>query len=209
MSPERISLYALWALGLVNLGLTVRLVAWARTTTREVQAREVWSPELEIGQQAPTFRARTLDGKRVTERSYSGRAVAYVFLSPNCDGCRATFPQLQAFYPAAKAQGTEIVVVTDTGVKQTTNWLETFRVAGTQVVTPIVVAPIRESNFVSTYNGPSFFPYYCFVNADGIVAVRGIIGKEPWIALTEMWAGRGEGPIRLPRVGEPVFDDAR
>lgn len=189
MTATQLSLYVLWGLVLVNLMLTVRLLTWARRRSNVVDLAEEWKPELEIGHSAPTFRAKMLDGRRVDEKTFAGRTIAYAFLSPNCTGCKSTFPQLQAFFASAMARGTEVVVVTDTGQKQSTSWLADFEADGVRMVTPVVVAPQNESRFVTTYNGPLLFPYFVLVGPDGVVASRGIIGKDAWLSLTQFWAG--------------------
>ena len=176
----------LWLLVLLNLALTVRLLTWAGGVHRlaATPAAEDWAPELEVGAAAPTYRARLVDGGRVSEASFAGRDTAYVFLSPNCDSCRATLGKLAAFVPAARAHGTEVVVVTDTGLRQTSAWLAD---AG-GIAAPVVCAPVRISSLVPAYDGPAFFPYFVLVGADGLVRARGIVGRPDWLALTGVWA---------------------
>ncbi|GAA3389191.1 redoxin domain-containing protein [Cryptosporangium minutisporangium] len=193
MTAVSLSLYVLGTLILVNLLLTLRLVAWARRRTSTASLAENWLPELAVGATGPTFRARFLDGRRIDERTYAGREVAYVFLSPNCDGCTRTLPQLQKFYGAAAARGTEIVVVTDTGPRQTSSWLEEMTADGTPLRTPVVAAPHSESAFIKVYNGPLLFPYFCVVGTDGTVRARGLVGRDAWMEQVEVWAGRTAG----------------
>lgn len=176
----------LWLVVLVNLALTVRLLAWTRAVGRLGTAPpEVWAPELIPGEPAPTYRARLLDGSRVSEAAFAGRRVAYVFLSPNCESCAGTLTQLARFVPAAGAAGTEVVVVTDTGTRQTATWLAE---AG-GIAAPVVTAPTRTSAFIPSYDGPAFFPYFVLVDAAGLVRARGIVGRPDWVALTREWAG--------------------
>lgn len=190
MSAGETTLYLLWSVVLVNLVLTVRLVGWARAAGRIAAPAETWAPELPVGEPAPTFRARLVDGSRVTEESFAGRAVAYVFLSPNCESCRSTLAQLQAFVPAARQRRTEVVVVTDTGATQTRAWLDDVQAGGAALGTPVVAAPPKISSLVPSYDGPAFFPYFVLVDAAGLVRARGIVGRPAWVELTETWAGR-------------------
>jgi hypothetical protein len=176
----------LWCLVLLNLGLTVRLLAFARTLGRlGAPAEDRWEPELAVGVPAPTYRARRLDGDRVTEADFAGRPVAYVFLSPNCESCLGTLAKLAPFVPAAAAAGTEVVVVTDTGPKQTATWVAD---AG-GFPGAVLVAPPRVSALIPTYDGPAFFPYFVLVDAAGTVRSRGVVGRPEWVALTAEWAG--------------------
>ena len=207
MSLDHVAMCVLFALVLLSIALSLRVLAWVRQTDYVGQeAAEEWNPELEIGAAAPTFRAKLVDGTRVTERTFGGQHVAYVFLSPNCDSCRFTLPKVQEFAPAALERGTRLVVVTDTGIKQTAAWLDEALTDGA-LNTPVISASLRESKMVQTYDGPGFFPYYCFVDAAGIVRGRGLLGSEEWMALTEAWAGRGELPF--PHSGAGALADAR
>lgn len=177
----------LWCLVLLNLALTVRLLAWAKVMGRlgGPPPEDRWEPELVLGSPAPTYRAKLLDGSRVTEATFAGRAVAYVFLSPNCESCLDTLGRLAPFLPAARAHGVGLVVVTDTGTKQTAAWVADA--GGTDA--PVVTAPPRLSALVPTYDGPAFFPYFVLVDAAGVVRARGIVGRPAWLELTAQWAG--------------------
>lgn len=187
----------LWALVVLNLALTVRLLAWSGGVARlSAPPPDLWAPELELGTAAPTFRAKRLDGSRVSEADFTG-PTAFVFLSPNCESCRDTLRRLQPFVPAARAHGTEVVVVTDTGARQTSSWLAD---AGGSA-TPVLVAPLRHSALVTSYDGPAFFPYFVLVDADGRVAARGIVGRVDWVTLTNQWA-------TVPDAGRPAAGDA-
>lgn len=194
MTLDNASVLALWVVVLVNLGLTVRLVAWSRVAARADDARERFGPELTIGQQAPTFRARSITGERVTERTFAGSPTTYVFVSPNCGSCRSTVSKLQPFAVAAGRQGTRVVVVSDTGTKRTSAWLDEIRSDGTTIVTPVLTAPPPDSSMVEDYDGPGFIPYFCCVSPDGAVQARGIVGRDDWIALTQSWAGHVAPP---------------
>jgi hypothetical protein len=200
VTAETASLLALWLVVLVNLGLTVRLVAWARRITHRDDAEEAFGPELVVGQRAPTFRARATTGERVTERSFAGAHTTYVFLSPNCDSCRTTLPKLQPFAAAAEHRGGRIVVVSDSGAKRTAAWLEGIRAEGATIRTPILLAPRRDSSMVEDYDGPGFLPYFAFVTAEGVVGARGIVGRAEWAGVVEGWTGRGPLPGADPVV---------
>jgi hypothetical protein len=192
----------LWALVVLNLALTIRLLAWTGSVARlAAPPPDLWAPELEVGTAAPTFRAKRVNGSRVTQADFPG-PTAYVFLSPNCESCRDTLRKLQPFVPAARAHGTAVVVVTDTGAKQTSAWLDD---AGGSA-TPVLVAPLRHSALVTSYDGPAFFPYFVLVDAGGTVAARGIVGRVDWVTLTATWAAAAKArpapvPGSAPAVG--------
>jgi thiol-disulfide isomerase/thioredoxin len=195
VTADTASLLALWVVVLVNLGLTVRLVAWSRTISHRDDAEEAFGPELEVGRPAPTFRARATTGGRVTERTFVGAPTTYVFLSPNCDSCRTTLPKLQPFAAALARRGEGIVVVSDSGAKRTAAWLDGITTEGVTIRTPVLLAPRRDSSMVEDYDGPGFMPYFAAVSAEGLVRARGIVGHPDWVALTEAWAGRAPRPV--------------
>jgi thiol-disulfide isomerase/thioredoxin len=194
VTPDDASHLALWAIVLVNLGLTVRLVTWSRRTAQIDEAPELSGPELAVGQRAPTFRARSMTGERVTDRSFAGGPTAFVFVSPNCESCRSTVPKLQPFAEAAGRRGTRIVVVSDSGRKRTGAWLDEIRRDGSTISTPVVTAPHKESTMIRDYDGSGLLPYFCLVSGEGLVQARGVVGRDDWRALTETWAGRSTAP---------------
>jgi hypothetical protein len=201
VTPDDASTLALWAVVLVNLGLTVRLVTWSRRTAQVDEPTELSGPELTIGQRAPTFRARSMAGEKVTEQSFAGTRTAFVFVSPNCASCRSTVPRLQPFAEAAGRQGTRIVVVSDSGRKRTAAWLDEIRRDGPTISTPVVTAAYNESSMIQDYDGTGLLPYFCLVSGEGLVQARGVVGRDDWHALTETWAGRAAAPST--ESGEP------
>ena len=102
MDARELSLYALWAVVLLNLAITLRLLACLLPIVKMRRAGPRGArTELRVGSIAPAFRAVTLTGEGVTERTYAGRLVAFVFVSPGCGGCRTLLPMVQTVGAAA------------------------------------------------------------------------------------------------------------
>lgn len=140
-----ISLMLLWAVVLVNLLLTLRVVRWQRARVNEqkqAEARETF-PELAVDAPAPEFRARTLTGQQVQLATYTGQSVLFIFVSPRCDSCRLKLPLLTKLRPLAKERsGVEFVLVSDSSAAETYAWVESIREEEkVEVDFPILVDP--------------------------------------------------------------------
>src|SRR5690349_19203769 len=60
---------------------------------------------------APDFQAETLDGTPITLAQYTGRPVAFLFVSPDCKFCRDEAPTFNAMAAKGRRAGVELVVV--------------------------------------------------------------------------------------------------
>lgn len=192
-----ISVMVLWAVVLVNLLLTLRLVRWQRARVDEQKqagARET-APELAVDAPAPEFRARTLTGEQVQLATYTGQAVLFIFVSPHCDSCRLKLPLLTKLKPLAKARsGVEFVLVSASSAAETYAWVESIREENkVEVDFPILLDPQMRSGFVWAYNPRGMIPYFCLVDAQGIVQARGLFGTGEWSRFQREW----ESPTAL------------
>lgn len=198
-----ISLLALWGVVLVNLLLTLRMVRWfrAQEALRKRLAAAEQRPELTIGAAAPDFVAKTLAGESVALRSYAGRSVAFLFVSPHCGHCRRELPTLVALGPQARERaGVALVLVSDASSAETHAWLASIRAEdGLEVDLPLLVAPRTASDFVLRYNPRGLSPYYCLLDADGRVEARGPLGVGDWPRLQRAWTGSSNGQTAQPR----------
>lgn len=189
MDISRFSLYALWAVVLVNLVLMVRILAWLRVIAGIRPAPTAPPTELRVGTTAPAFLATTLTGERVTEQTYEGRRVMFVFLSPECSTCRGKLAVLHKIGAAAGRAGVATVLVLDVGPGRARSWLESVEHEdGVQVVLPVLLAPISRNPFVPSYSA-GYFPYFCLVDGDGTVLARGFASMEApeWRAVVAQW----------------------
>ncbi len=188
-----ISLIVLWGVVLVNLLLTLRVVRWlrAKEDLRERVAESEKLPELSIGMPAPDFKAKTLSGEAVRLATYVGRAMVFIFVSPHCGSCRRKMPLLVRLGIQAKERaGIEFVLVSDSSTAETYTWINTIREEDkVEVNLPILVAPDSISEFLNTYNPRGLSPYYCFMNAQGIVQARDPIDMGEWPKLQREWEG--------------------
>jgi peroxiredoxin len=64
-----------------------------------------------VGQVAPDFLAKTVDGRTVRLSEFKGKPVWLTFGASWCQPCRAENPDIQAAYEKAKASGLEVLAV--------------------------------------------------------------------------------------------------
>ncbi len=71
---------------------------------------------LKIGDRAPDFEARDINGRPVSLASYKGSPVVLRFFLTDCPFCRADTPVFNEFYEKYRQQGLKIVYINNTGV---------------------------------------------------------------------------------------------
>ncbi len=190
-----------WAVLLLNLLLTLRVVRWLRSVqeAQRLDAERAELPELPIGEPAPPFRSRLLDGQLVSSEDYRGREVALVFVSPLCGPCRRELPGLSRLAEAAgqNAQA-QILLVSDVSVTETEAWLHRLRTEDqVEVDLPFLLASRNSSQFHARYNPRAVTPYFCHLNSDGILTARGGLHSPAWTAIARRWGGSGRSADRF------------
>lgn len=65
----------------------------------------------QVGEPAPDFTLRTLDGKKVSLRDFRGNTVLINFWATWCPPCRVEMPAIQAVYEEKKGQGFVVLAV--------------------------------------------------------------------------------------------------
>lgn len=180
------SVIILWAVVFCNLVLTFALI-------RKVNAGSPASKPigLEKGQQAPDFRAEQLSGENITLATYTGREVAFVFVSPGCKPCDEALPSYEAASAVAACANIDFVLVSIVDVNLTRRYIEEKA-----ITLPVLVAPRRSNAFMDAYH-LSGTPSYCVIDTQGKVQASGFatITFRPWQNLVESWK------IRAERVG--------
>jgi peroxiredoxin len=175
---------------LVNTVLTLRLVRRLRAQDAIQDNLDHGShTRLSVGQVAPDFRAASLAGQEITHDRLAGSSVAFVFVSPNCGGCRNAIATVVQVAPLAqRAAGVQIVVVSDSGATKTRAWLDSLREEDElRVAQPLLVAPLSQYDMIAHYNPDGLFPYFCLVDAERHVMAYGPVGRPEWEALVRTW----------------------
>jgi cytochrome c biogenesis protein CcmG/thiol:disulfide interchange protein DsbE len=79
--------------------------------TSVVLAGRATGPAPTVGEQAPDFTAKTLDGTTVSLSSFKGHPVWLTFGASWCQPCRAENPDIQAAYVRHKANGVVVLAI--------------------------------------------------------------------------------------------------
>lgn len=93
---------------------------------------------IEVGNRAPDFALRTLDGKEGRLSDFRGKKVIVNIWATWCPPCRAEMPDMQTFYEEYKNQGVEIVAVnltkSEKNLEQVARFIEAYGITFTVVL---------------------------------------------------------------------------
>jgi thiol-disulfide isomerase/thioredoxin len=184
-----LSVSLLWAVALIDLVLTLRVTRWITARNEERLRYVAGIPQLQLDAPAPAFQARTLDGEPVRLGDFAGRRLALMFMSPSCGPCRAELPVLMQLAPMARAaEGVEMLIVSDAGVAETREWINSVRVEDSiEVDLPVLVAA-QDSTFLHEYNPNADVPYFCLIDQEGLVRRRSLLVELEWQHVAQRWA---------------------
>jgi Redoxin len=180
-----------WAVLLLNLGLTLRLVRWLRSYQKALQMNTLRSelPELPLGEPAPPFRARDLSDALVKSEDVINGETALVFVSPHCSTCRRDMRSLMTLAALAeRTDGTRIVLVSDSGLGETQSWVSEIREQDkVELAIPLLLASGKTSDFLARYNPRRLVPYFCYIDKAGNVTARGRLHSPAWTGIVRRW----------------------
>ena len=183
-------LFVLAVVTLINTAVVVQLVRRARAQVA-IKENQLYGSQAQVavGEVAPEFIAGTLAGQELTHERFAGKAVAFVFVSPNCGGCRRAMASVVQVAPLAQAAaGLQVVVVSDTGEPKTREWLKSLREDnGVAVTLPVLVAPLSQFDMIPKYNPDGLFPFFCVLDEERRLVVHGPVGHREWDTLVQEW----------------------
>jgi peroxiredoxin len=156
---------ALWIALVATLLLAARVVRALNAQGRTLAS--VLPLGLGVGDPAPDFAARTVDGREVARRAPEGGDTVLAFLSARCRTCRGQAPALRRVAAGARARGVHVVAVIDGTAETAAPLLEALDGA-----VPAVLAPAGKSRIVADYRVGEF-PRYFIVDDGGIVKAVG------------------------------------
>lgn len=192
---------ALWVAVIINLLLVLRVLRWmhSQREAAEYQKTRVGKAELAPGQPAPKFQATTLEGQVFGSDDIQARETALVFLSPHCATCRGAVPGLVKLAKAARAKAdANIVLVSSGSAKESREWLDSIEGSEhVEIDLPVLVAR-DDSPFQENYNPRGMSPYYCHVDAEGIVTAVGGLHSPGWATVAKRWLPTA-GSLRASR----------
>ncbi|MCL2089961.1 MAG: TlpA family protein disulfide reductase [Micrococcales bacterium] len=115
---------------------------------------------VEIGQPAPGFTAKTVDGQQISLEDLRGRPVWLLFGATWCANCRAEAPDVQAVHEA-RDDVVIVAVYVGEGTKTVSGYAEEAGLTYQQIADP-------DTRLGSTYRARAL-PRHVLVDADGIV----------------------------------------
>lgn len=177
------SVVALWLAVVLNLLLTLRLLRWhgGHAERQALALRREATPTLAPGARAPAFTARDIGGDPVTQAHIRGRTVVLAFVSPQCGSCTAHAPALVDLGRQFRDAGVgDLVLVSDSPLQRTRDWLEDCGLDPNTLGGVAWAAPLQHHDLFQVYNPRGLLPYFCAVDADGLVLREGPLGMEEW-----------------------------
>jgi len=119
---------------------------------------------LQVGNAAPNFTLKTLDGKQVSLSDYRGKAVMINFWFATCPGCLAETPGIERFYAAQQAAGKSFVILAVNDVDDAPTAQQFVQQYG------ITYTPLLDDNQrVATLYNLNATPTSYFIDRQGII----------------------------------------
>lgn len=143
---------------------TVAVNIWEKYEKGTAQAEDA-AVGLKIGQQAPDFELKMLDGQSVKLSDYRGKTVMLNFWATWCPPCRAEMPHMQQYYMENEKEGVVILGVnvtsTEISVPVVESWLKEWG-----ITFPIVLD--EHGEVIKTYRVNSY-PSTFVIDANGVI----------------------------------------
>jgi peroxiredoxin len=132
------------------------------------------APELAVGQMAPEFELKTLDGKAAKLSDYKGKAVLLNFWATWCEPCKVEMPWLVDFNKQYGPQGFTVLGVAMDDDAATKDWVQKDiqKFAGEMKVNYPVL--LGTSKIGDTYGGVPFLPEIFYIDRTGKIVQHGI-----------------------------------
>ncbi len=129
------------------------------------------APSASLGSAAPTFTAKTLDGRSLTPESFGGKVLVLNFWATWCPPCRAETPDLVAAYK--KLHGSDVAFL-GIDTTETAPVVRTFLSAKGVPYQTALAGPDAYNRF-----GVAFIPTTVVLDPKGIVRARWVGGVTP------------------------------
>jgi hypothetical protein len=138
---------------------------------------------LKIGQQAPSFVARTISGEKWDLSKLIQNDAVLIFLSPDCSSCYRIVPSIKEdFLLASSVAHVQFFIVIERGYKEVEAAQEEW-----QFSMPVFADSRQRDSIGHLYNPISLTPSYCYIGKDGIVKGIGDFRDTYWNELRNSW----------------------
>ena len=132
------------------------------------------APEVAVGQKAPDFELKTLDGKTAKLSDYKGKAVLLNFWATWCEPCKIEMPWLVEFHKQYGPQGFTVLGVAMDDDADSKDWVQKDirKFTGDmQVNYPVLLGT---SKLGDTYGGGPFLPEIFYIDRNGKIVQHGV-----------------------------------
>lgn len=151
---------------------------------REFAARILASKTILIGNTAPDFAQRNVDGELVRLSDYRGQYVLIDFWASWCGPCRAENPNLKRAYDAFRSKGLEVIAVSLDDAKGEKAWKEAIEKDG---LTWVNVSDLKGwSNEAALLYGVRAVPSNFLIDPDGKIVALNLRGERLHEVLGEL-----------------------
>lgn len=116
-----------------------------------------------LGENAPDFTLRDLEGQSVSLSAYRGKVVLISFWATWCAPCQVEMPHLQKMYTDLKDQGFEVLSISADDARSASQVKPIVKRNGLT----FTVLQDKETAVVSKYNPSKTLPYSVLVDRDG------------------------------------------
>ncbi len=163
----------------INLAITVSVVRHVNALNK--MYRKPY--RLSIGDIAPLFDAVTLTGETTTMSDYAGQTILLFFINPFCAPCTDILPYIEGLGPVAKnTANVQFVLVSDESEVDTKLMAERL-----ELKLPVLIAPRLRNPFTRLYNPDGAHPFFCMIDLEGKLALRGSVPGNEWTELKQQW----------------------
>jgi beta-lactamase regulating signal transducer with metallopeptidase domain/peroxiredoxin/uncharacterized GH25 family protein len=189
-APEGTSQAATVRAGAVTEGVEVT-TAPERRAEITPQPPEIPDPLAKVGELAPAFSGRTLDGATLSLADYKGKTVLLDFWSTWCGPCVSELPNLINAYEALRAEGLEIIGISlDSDRGALTKFIE----ENPGMKWPQIFDGKGWENSVATTYNVKAIPFTALVDKHGIVRATNLRGPGLTNAIEDVMNGTAPMP---------------
>lgn len=126
---------------------------------------------LDIGEKAPPFETKTLEGKMISSGNLLSQSFLMVFMSPNCSPCASKIDEIADLVPRVRAAQKDLLLVSNGSVTEAQEFF-----ASARTLDPLLDTQ-SNSSIWRDYKVPGT-PFFYIVNDRRQVSASGFIGTD-------------------------------